>query len=151
MTCARHAAALAAALVLALACGTPSASAQSVLQHHNSATRQGFYTSSGLAKADVSKTARVSTINTVLNGAVYAQLLYYSHKGVDVVIAATETNHVTAVNVVTGRVVFDKVRLWFWAAYLRLFAAMCLHRGNLQSGSAADCTLCSHPRCWRRR
>lgn len=50
--------------------------------------------------------------NVVLlrNNVSQPQLLYYSHRGRDLVIAATETNHVTAVDADTGKVIFDKVR-----------------------------------------
>lgn len=71
----RHAAALAAVmLMLAAASEAATTVSQNVLQHHKEATRSGFYIWSGLAKANVARTTQVSKITMPLNGQVYAQV-----------------------------------------------------------------------------
>ncbi len=77
----------------------------SVLQHHNNATRDGFYVDSSLSKAAIANFHVDTTFaGATVSGPTYAQPLYLagSGGGPDLVIVATEQNHVYAFDASTG-------------------------------------------------
>ncbi len=84
----------------------------SVLQHHNDATRDGFYVDSALGKAAIAKLHVDTTFaSATVSGPTYAQPLYLAGTGggPDLVIVATEQNHVYAFDAATGgKAVWDK-------------------------------------------
>lgn len=86
--------ALAALLVLALSLP---ASAQSVLQYHNSGTRSGVVVDPLFNATSVRTLALDPTFNVTIPGPVYAQALYLANSslaGRDVIFVATEQNQV---------------------------------------------------------
>jgi len=85
------------------------AGAQSVLTYHGTANRYGAYVVPGLTTAAAANMHLVTGFNGVVNGAVYAQPLYWRAPGAKTgqVIVATETNQVTALNPTTGAVVWQ--------------------------------------------
>jgi outer membrane protein assembly factor BamB len=87
--------------------GTPSVS---VLQHHADLARDGVYTDTRLTRAATGTMHLDPTFgNAALMGPVFAQPLYLAgaNGGPDLVIAATERNHVYALNAATGAQVWD--------------------------------------------
>lgn len=87
---------LALAALLVLASSLP-ASAQSVLQYHNSGTRSGLYVDPLFNASSVPMLALDPTFNVTIPGPVYAQTLYLANSslsGRDVIFVATEQNQV---------------------------------------------------------
>ncbi len=84
--------------------------AVSVLEHHNSPRRDGVYIDPTLTKASASTFHIDQTFNGVVQGAVYAQLLYFAGGpgGKDIVIAVTEKNNVVALDASTGAAVWTR-------------------------------------------
>jgi outer membrane protein assembly factor BamB len=77
----------------------------SVLQHHNNATRDGFYVDSALSKSAIAKLHVDTTFaGATVSGPTYAQPLYLAGAAgdPDLVIVATEQNHVYAFDAATG-------------------------------------------------
>jgi len=98
----------AAAAFAALAClagVSPPALAQNVLTHHNSPDRHGLYTVPGLT--DAAAAGVHLDFKATLSGNVYAQPLYWKAAGKPgLVIVATESNLVYALNANSGAVVW---------------------------------------------
>jgi PQQ enzyme repeat len=93
--------------------GSPAASplgAASVLQHHNSATRDGLYVQPALTRAAVGALHRDSTFNASIQGPTFAQPLYVDGGagGRDFLIAATEQNLVYALDAANGAVLWQQ-------------------------------------------
>jgi len=84
----------------------------SVLQHHNNSSRDGFYVDSALSKAAIANLHVDTTFaGATVSGPTYAQPLYLAGAGSDpdLVIVATEQNHVYAFNAATGgKAVWDQ-------------------------------------------
>jgi outer membrane protein assembly factor BamB len=85
------------------------ANAQSVLTYHGTSNRYGAYIVPGLTDATAANMHLVSGFAGAVNGAVYAQPLYWQppHARTGQVIVATETNAVYALDGVTGAVVWQ--------------------------------------------
>lgn len=90
--------------------GATTATHVSVLQHHNHASRDGVYVDAAITQVTAA-TLHIDTTfaGAMLAGPTYAQPLYLAAtgSGPDLVIAATEQNHVTAFNAATGAQVYD--------------------------------------------
>jgi hypothetical protein len=84
----------------------------SVLQHHNNSSRDGFYVDSALSKAAIANLHMdTSFAGAAISGPTYAQPLYLAGAGSDpdLVIVATEQNHVYAFNAASGgKAVWDQ-------------------------------------------
>jgi PQQ enzyme repeat len=82
----------------------------SVLEHHNSPRRDGVYVDPTLTKASASTFHIDPTFKAPVPGAIYAQLLYSTKGpgGKNIVIAATETNNVVALDAATGSTVWTR-------------------------------------------
>lgn len=77
----------------------------SVLQHHNNATRDGFFVDPALSKAAIANLhVDPAFAGATVSGPTYAQPLYLAGSGgdPDLVIVATEQNHVYAFDASTG-------------------------------------------------
>ncbi len=88
------------------------AQASPVTTYHNDPYRSGQYVVANLTLESAQRVRLVRTFSGVVNGAVYAQPLYWltpNDTGAGEVIAATETNHVTALDAATGAVIWDRV------------------------------------------
>ena len=99
-------------LAVALACGVPAAAPASdgVLTYHNSNLRHGAYTIRALTQAAAATMRPDTRFNAALTGNTYAQPLYWRPQGtrIGLVIAATESNIVYALNEFTGAVVWQR-------------------------------------------
>jgi hypothetical protein len=95
-------------LVLAAIVASPPAIADSVVTYHNSSQRDGAYTISGLTLAAAANTQRDTKFDGTISGHVYAQPLFWKPKGAKhgLVIVATESNTVYALNETSGKVVW---------------------------------------------
>ncbi len=94
---------------IALACMPAFASADSVVTYHNSNQRDGAYTIPGLTTAAAANMQLDTKFNGTVSGHVYAQPLFWKPKGADkgLVIVATESNIVYALNETSGKVVWQ--------------------------------------------
>jgi outer membrane protein assembly factor BamB len=82
-----------------------------VLQHHKNASRDGVFIEPSLTKAAVSAKLRLDpAFNATVAGAVFAQPLYFTAGplGRDVVIVATASNEVSALDAATGRAIWRR-------------------------------------------
>jgi len=99
-------------LAVALACGLPAVApaSNSVLTYHNSNLRHGAYTIHALTLAAAATITPDTRFNAALSGNIYAQPLYWRPQGarIGLVIAATESNAVYALNEFTGAVVWQR-------------------------------------------
>jgi outer membrane protein assembly factor BamB len=96
--------------VVALA--VPHAKSSPVTMYHNDPYRSGQYVVADLTLKNAPHMRLVRTFKGPVNGAVYAQPLYWrppNDDGAGEVIAATETNHVTALDAASGAVIWDRV------------------------------------------
>src|SRR5467141_558525 len=86
----------------------PSGVRGAVLQHHNDAARSGVYVDASLTRAAVGRLRQDTAFNAPLQGAVYAQPLYWDggDGGQDLLIVATQRNEVVAFDPLTG------ARIW---------------------------------------
>jgi outer membrane protein assembly factor BamB len=93
-----------AAALTGLAIFSGTASAQSVVTYHNSPARSGDYTVPGLTLAAAAKLHADTAFHASVTGNVYAQPLYWKPSGakVGLLIVATESNAVYALNANTG-------------------------------------------------
>lgn len=91
-------------MVCGLASVPGKASAQSVVTYHNSPDRSGNFTVPGLTLAAAAKLHTDSAFHAGITGNVYAQPLYWKPAGatVGLLIVATESNSVYALNADTG-------------------------------------------------
>lgn len=89
----------------------PSGDGGSVLQYHNSATRDGLYIDAAFTRESAAKMKKDTTFKATMAGDTYAQPLYFANGpgGKDLVITATEQNEVTAFDAANGMVVWRKV------------------------------------------
>jgi hypothetical protein len=104
---------LSAALALTLVLGAgPAAAADdngSVLTYHASADRSGLFVVSGLTAARAQSAHLDSGFQAKLNGHLYAQpLLWRGGGGAGMLIAATESNEVVALDAATGRQLWSR-------------------------------------------
>ncbi|MGD0191620.1 MAG: hypothetical protein ABSD74_12835 [Rhizomicrobium sp.] len=98
----------AAALVLLLTALPGIAAADDVVAYHNSITRQGTYTVKGLTLSAAATMQLDTGFQGTISGHVYAQPLFWHPKGGQaIVIVATESNSVYALNATTGAVVWQ--------------------------------------------
>ena len=83
--------------------------ANSVVTYHNSNQRDGAYTVPGLTIAAAANLHRDNKFDGTISGHVYAQPLFWEPKGAKpgLVIVATESNTVYALNAKTGKVVWQ--------------------------------------------
>jgi hypothetical protein len=88
----------------------PTVPMDSVLQHHNSAKRDGVYADPAFTRVAAAKLHRDKTFMGKVSGPVYAQPLYFSGGpgGKDLVIIASEQNQVSALSATDGSVVWQK-------------------------------------------
>jgi outer membrane protein assembly factor BamB len=102
----------AAGLLLLLALTRPAdrARADSVLQHHRNATRDGVYVEPTLTRTTAAALHRDPGFNAVTRGATYAQALYLDGGGAapDLLFVATELNWVYALDATTGAEVWSR-------------------------------------------
>jgi outer membrane protein assembly factor BamB len=83
-----------------------------VTTYHNDLYRSGQYVVASLTLKSARRMHLDRSFTGPVNGAVYAQPLYWrarNETGAGEVIAATETNHVTALDAATGAVIWDRV------------------------------------------
>ncbi|HTT97333.1 MAG TPA: PQQ-binding-like beta-propeller repeat protein [Rhizomicrobium sp.] len=96
-------------MVAALAGFTPIAAlADSVVTYHNSNQRDGAYTIPGLTLSAAANMQRDTKFDGTISGHVYAQPLFWKPKGTKrgLVIVATESNTVYALNESSGKIVW---------------------------------------------
>lgn len=88
----------------------PAGGPASVLQHHNDAQRSGVYTDGALTRAAVRGLRQDTAFSGALQGAVYAQPLYWDGgaAGQDLLIVATQRNEVIAFNPATGSRIWSR-------------------------------------------
>jgi len=99
---------LIAALLFASALSAPAA-AQRVLTYHNSQSRAGTYKVPGLTLAAAATLVPDTKFNGAVTGNIYAQpLMWHPKSGPDLLIVATESNSVYALNAATGAVVWQQ-------------------------------------------
>src|SRR6185312_11255990 len=86
-----------------------SGAAGHILTYHNSNLRHGAYVVPGLTLAAAANMHRDTGFNAALSGHIYAQPLYWRPKNTHpgLVIAATESNIVYALNDTTGAIVWQ--------------------------------------------
>ena len=87
-----------------------SANAQvNVTQHHNHDSRDGLYVDAAFTQSNAASLTRDLGFNGTIVGNVYAQLLYIeSDPNGPMVIAATESNNVYALDAITGTVIWER-------------------------------------------
>ena len=101
--------------VFVIPCGIFSAKAAvNVTQHHNHLSRDGLYIDPAFTKALSAGLARDLTFSGTITGNIYAQPLYIEDgpRGRAVVIVATESNNVFALDAVSGKIVWQTNK-WF--------------------------------------
>jgi outer membrane protein assembly factor BamB len=98
------------AMVAALSLPVAGSASLSVLTYHNSNLRHGAYQIHALTLAEAATMRPDTGFSAALNGKVYAQPLYWRPVGtkVGLVIAATESNAVYALNEFTGAAVWQR-------------------------------------------
>jgi hypothetical protein len=98
--------------VLALLVSLPAMAADNVVTYHNSIFRSGVYKTPALTLASAANVHLLSTFKPKVTGNIYAQPLFYQAQGTDhgIVIVATESNGVYALDGETGKTVW-KVQL----------------------------------------
>jgi hypothetical protein len=81
-----------------------------VTQEHNHLSRDGLYVDSAFTRTAAANLRRNLNFNGTISGSVYAQPLYVENGpgGVAMIIVATETNHVYALNAATGNVIWQR-------------------------------------------
>jgi outer membrane protein assembly factor BamB len=95
-------------ILFALALAPDIAQAQSVVTYHNAPDRSGSYTVPALTYAAAAKLHTDTAFHAAISGNVYAQPLYWQPSGakVGLLIVATESNLVYALNADTGALVW---------------------------------------------
>jgi PQQ enzyme-like repeat protein len=81
-----------------------------VTQEHNHLSRDGLYVDSAFTRTAAANLRRDLNFNGTISGSVYAQPLYIENGpgGAAMIIVATETNHVYALNATTGNVIWQR-------------------------------------------
>src|SRR5712671_6315642 len=81
-----------------------------VVQHHNDASRSGVYIDAALTRDAVSRLRQDTAFNAPLQGAVYAQPLYWDggDGGQDLLIVATQRNEVIAFDPLSGSRIWSR-------------------------------------------
>ncbi|HTA40698.1 MAG TPA: hypothetical protein VK760_16565 [Candidatus Acidoferrales bacterium] len=90
----------------------PQPQSSPVTTYHNDPYRSGQYVAENVTLKSARRMHLERSFKGVVNGAVYAQPLYWrarNETGAGEVIVATETNHVTALDAATGAVIWDRV------------------------------------------
>ncbi|HET6332851.1 MAG TPA: hypothetical protein VFG30_06535 [Polyangiales bacterium] len=89
---------------------TADVGAASVLQFHKHATRDGVYVDAAFTRTAAAMLKKDAAFHAMTNGQIWAQPLYWDAGagGKDLVIAATQTNQVSAFDPATGAVVWQK-------------------------------------------
>ena len=82
----------------------------SVLQHHRNQTRDGLYVQPAITKAAAAGLHPLAGFSATISGPTYAQALFVDGLGAgpDMLIVATEQNHLYALDPITGAVVWEK-------------------------------------------
>ena len=96
-----------------IAAGTivvPTQAQVNVTQEHNHISRDGLYIDSAFTRTAAANLRRDLNFNGTISGSVYAQPLYIENGpgGAAMIIVATETNHVYALNAGTGNVIWHR-------------------------------------------
>jgi hypothetical protein len=104
---------LSVAILSVIAAGETVVSTQAqinVTQEHNHLSRDGVYVDSAFTRSAARNLQRDLNFNGTISGAVYAQPLYVENGpgGAAMVIVATETNHVYALDASTGNVIWQR-------------------------------------------
>jgi len=88
----------------------PSGVRASVLQHHNDAARSGVYVDAALTREAVRHLRQDTGFSAPVQGAVYAQPLYWDggEGGQDLLIVATQRNEVVALDPISGARVWSR-------------------------------------------
>jgi hypothetical protein len=88
----------------------PTQAQVNVTQEHNHITRDGLYIDSAFTRAAAANLRRDLNFNGTISGSVYAQPLYVENGpgGAAMIIVATETNRVYALNANTGAVIWQR-------------------------------------------
>src|SRR6186997_3714472 len=81
-----------------------------VTQEHNNISRDGLYVDSAFTRTAAANLRRDLNFNGTILGSVYAQPLYVENGpgGAAMIIVATETNRVYALNAGTGNVIWQR-------------------------------------------
>jgi len=81
-----------------------------VTQEHNHLSRDGLYVDSAFTRTAAANLRRDLNFTGTISGSVYAQPLYIENGpgGAAMIIVATETNHVYALNAATGNVIWQR-------------------------------------------
>jgi outer membrane protein assembly factor BamB len=81
-----------------------------VTQEHNHLSRDGLYVDSAFTRTAAANLRRDLNFSGTISGSVYAQPLYIDNGpgGAAMIIVATETNHVYALNAATGNVIWQR-------------------------------------------
>jgi PQQ enzyme-like repeat protein len=81
-----------------------------VIQEHKHLSRDGLYVDFAFTRAAAANLRRDLNFNGTISGSVYAQPLYIENGpgGAAMIIVATETNHVYALNATTGNVIWQR-------------------------------------------
>src|ERR1043166_1828543 len=81
-----------------------------VIQEHKHLSRDGLYVDFAFTRSAAANLRRDLNFNGTISGSVYAQPLYIEHGpgGAALIIVATETNHVYALDATTGNVIWQR-------------------------------------------
>ena len=88
----------------------PTQAQVNVTQEHNHLSRDGLYVDSAFTRTAAANLRRDLNFNGTISGSVYAQPLYIENGpgGAAMIIVATETNNVYALNAGTGNVIWQR-------------------------------------------
>ena len=88
----------------------PTQAQVNVTQEHNHISRDGLYIDSAFTRTAAANLRRDLNFNGTISGSVYAQPLYVENGpgGAAMIIVATETNRVYALNAGTGNVIWQR-------------------------------------------
>jgi hypothetical protein len=97
-------------MIAAAAIVAPTQAEVNVTQEHNHLSRDGLYVDSAFTRTAAANLRRDLNFSGTISGSVYAQPLYIENGpgGAAMIIVATETNHVYALNAATGKVIWQR-------------------------------------------
>jgi len=97
-------------MIAAAAIVAPTQAEVNVTQEHNHLSRDGLYVDSAFTRTAAANLWRDLTFNGTISGGVYAQPLYVENGpgGAAMIIVATETSRVHALNASTGNVIWQR-------------------------------------------